>query len=325
MARDHARVALSVWADDDWRDLSPAAQHLYFVLLTQPTLSYAGVADWRPARLRALASPWRRDGFDRAAAELARRLYVVVDEDTEEVLIRSFVRHDGLMKQRNMAVSMVRAYEAIASRGIRAVFVHELARLREDDPELSGWVSCEHVLDNRSIDPAEYPTGYPSNDTDVDPTVDPSVKGQPKGQPNPSVDGCPTPTPSPTPTPHSLLPAPAAKASGEARKRATRIPEGFTPSPDVREDMAAKRPDVDLELETEKFQDYWAAKAGKDAAKLDWDATWRNWIRNSRSVSASKPGGKRDNTIDAWGTPSGQSKQMNFIDGEVVELRRALP
>lgn len=319
MARDHARVALSVWADDDWRDLSPAAQHLYFVLLTQPTLSYAGVADWRPARLRALASPWRRDGFDRAASELARRLYVVVDEDTEEVLIRSFVRHDGLMKQRNMAVSMVRAYEAIASKGIRAVFVHELARLRESDPGLAGWVSCEHVLDNRSIDPAEYPTGYPSNDTDVDPSTDPSVEGQSGGGPSPSVEGCPTPTPSPTPTPHSLLLAPAAQEPAKARRRATRIPNNFEPSPAVRADMAAKRPDVDLELETEKFRDFWAAKPGKDGTKLDWDATWRNWIRNSRQSPQSQQKPRAGNGYDPsdWLRP----EQPSFVDAEVVHLR----
>lgn len=288
MARDHARVSLSVWADDDWRDLSPAAQHLYFVLLTQPSLSYAGVADWRPARIRALASHWTGDIFDRAARELARNLYIVVDEDTEEVMIRSFVRHDGLMKQRNMAVSMVRAYEATASKGIRGVFVHELARLREDEPELAGWVSCAHVLENRSFDPADYPTGYPGNDHEVDPSVDPSVEGQPTGEPNPSVDRCPTPTPSPTPSPHSLLPAPAAQEPAKARKRATRIPDGYMPSPDLIETMRAECPKVDLEAEHRKFVDYWRAKAGKDATKLDWDATWRNWIRRAKESNVSQ-------------------------------------
>ena len=288
MARDHARVSLSVWADDDWRDLSPAAQHLYFVLLTQPSLSYAGVADWRPARIRALASHWTGDIFDRAARELARNLYIVVDEDTEEVMIRSFVRHDGLMKQRNMAVSMVRAYEATASKGIRGVFVHELARLREDEPELAGWVSCDHLLENRSFDPADYPTGYPGNDHEVDPSVDPSVEGQPTGEPTPSVEGCPTPTPSPTPSPHSLLPTPAAQEPAGARKRATRIPDGYMPSPDLIETMRAECPKVDLEAEHRKFVDYWRAKAGKDATKLDWDATWRNWIRRAKESNVSQ-------------------------------------
>jgi hypothetical protein len=29
-----------------------------------------------------------------------------------------------------------------------------------------------------------------------------------------------------------------------------------------------------------KFRDHWVAKAGKDGRKLDWEATWRNWVRN---------------------------------------------
>lgn len=28
------------------------------------------------------------------------------------------------------------------------------------------------------------------------------------------------------------------------------------------------------------FKDFWIAKAGKDGAKLNWQATWRNWVRN---------------------------------------------
>jgi hypothetical protein len=33
-----------------------------------------------------------------------------------------------------------------------------------------------------------------------------------------------------------------------------------------------------VEVESEKFKNYWAAKTGQGATKLDWDATWRNWI-----------------------------------------------
>ncbi|SER19535.1 hypothetical protein SAMN04244573_03077 [Azotobacter beijerinckii] len=34
--------------------------------------------------------------------------------------------------------------------------------------------------------------------------------------------------------------------------------------------------------EGEKFADHWHAASGKNAAKLDWLATWRNWVRNAR-------------------------------------------
>lgn len=202
MARDHARVQVSIWGDDNFRDLSPAAQHLYFLILTSPSLSYCGVADWRPSRILPLAAGWEHDDLDRAAGELARKLYLVVDQDTEEVLIRSFVRNDGLMKQPKMAVAMTRAYDAVASRGIRKVVIHELQRLREDAPELNGWGSdqARELLGNPSVNPSTYPTGYPS--------VNPSGKGKPTLNPNPSVKGCPTPSPTPAPTPHSFTPSP---------------------------------------------------------------------------------------------------------------------
>ncbi len=33
--------------------------------------------------------------------------------------------------------------------------------------------------------------------------------------------------------------------------------------------------------EADKFRDYWHAKAGKDARKTNWEATWRNWVRTA--------------------------------------------
>jgi hypothetical protein len=33
--------------------------------------------------------------------------------------------------------------------------------------------------------------------------------------------------------------------------------------------------------EADRFRDYWLGRTGKDAAKLDWEATWRNWVRKA--------------------------------------------
>lgn len=284
MARDHARVSLEIWGDDDWRDLSPAAQHLYLLILTHPDLSFAGVADWRPGRLRALASGWTREAFDNAAQELARGLYIVVDEDTEEVMIRSFVKHDGLMKQRNMAVAMAKAYAAIASQALRGVLIHELRRLREADPELKGWEGCLSVMGNRTCDPADYPSGYPS----VDPSINPSIEGES----TPSVNPSPTPAPSPTPITPSPTPEGEAAQARPARKRATRIPDEWEPDRDVIEAMRTECPYVDLQAEHRKFVDYWKSKAGQNATKADWNATWRNWIRRAHENVPARASGR---------------------------------
>jgi hypothetical protein len=34
--------------------------------------------------------------------------------------------------------------------------------------------------------------------------------------------------------------------------------------------------------QAERFADHWHAKSGKDAVKLDWLATWRNWCKRAR-------------------------------------------
>jgi hypothetical protein len=65
--------------------------------------------------------------------------------------------------------------------------------------------------------------------------------------------------------------------SKSAHKRATRLPESFTPD---LEHARQQLPDIDAQAEAERFKDYWLAKSGAGAVKSDWPATWRNWIRN---------------------------------------------
>lgn len=36
------------------------------------------------------------------------------------------------------------------------------------------------------------------------------------------------------------------------------------------------------------FKDYWIAKAGQQGVKLDWFATWRNWVRNQKQGLVNK-------------------------------------
>lgn len=43
------------------------------------------------------------------------------------------------------------------------------------------------------------------------------------------------------------------------------------------------RPDIDIAGTADRFKDFWVAKAGKDGTKLDWLATWRNWVRGSKA------------------------------------------
>jgi uncharacterized protein DUF1376 len=64
-----------------------------------------------------------------------------------------------------------------------------------------------------------------------------------------------------------------------ALRRATRLDSAWAPS-EIDAAYALKKGfDRDgVERMAEKFRNYWIAKSGKAATKLDWPATWRNWV-----------------------------------------------
>jgi hypothetical protein len=97
--------------------------------------------------------------------------------------------------------------------------------------------------------------------------------------------GHPDPTrPDPTrPDPTRPVVKEEANASSSAAKRGSRIPENFEVTQSMKAWAVTKAPYADLATETEKFINYWTARSGKDATKLDWAATWRNWILNAKS------------------------------------------
>jgi hypothetical protein len=82
--------------------------------------------------------------------------------------------------------------------------------------------------------------------------------------------------------------------SSSPRKRGTRIPDSFIASPEMVSWARERTPHVDGKRETEKFINYWSAKSGKDAVKVDWEATWRNWMLNAaeRASPRASPNGE---------------------------------
>jgi len=65
------------------------------------------------------------------------------------------------------------------------------------------------------------------------------------------------------------------------RSRGTRLTLDALPD-DWETFCRTTRPDLDPHNSFAAFRDYWIAKPGKDGVKLDWAATWRNWVRRER-------------------------------------------
>jgi hypothetical protein len=64
------------------------------------------------------------------------------------------------------------------------------------------------------------------------------------------------------------------------RRRATRLPEDFPVTDTMRVWASASAPNAGTR-DHDDFCDYWHAKAGKDATKLDWVLTWQRWMRKA--------------------------------------------
>lgn len=72
------------------------------------------------------------------------------------------------------------------------------------------------------------------------------------------------------------------RQNSDRPSRGTRIASDWTPSEADR--LLAKQEgfsDNEINREALRFRDYWTGRAGSGGVKLDWPATWRNWIRTS--------------------------------------------
>lgn len=184
MPRDRATIFTAIWSDADWKSLTAEEQRLYFLLNTHPSLSYAGVADWRPGRLAKMCSGTTAADIAATGSALQAKRFVFIDEESEEVLVRSYIRHDGVLNHPKLAISFANAYSGVASPTIQAIITHELARLQGEHPDWRAFsdkrVTSILKQPQTSIDEANGNTPETPKD---EPQETPQPKPQGLGQP----------------------------------------------------------------------------------------------------------------------------------------------
>lgn len=309
MAREFAKTNLTIWQDPEWRALPWPAQHVYKMFWEHPSLSYCGVADWRPQKMIGWGAGWERDHMDLLTDCLRARHFLVVDEDTEECLVRSWIRFDGVVRQPRLAVSLAKAFAEVGSNTIRGVIVNELAKLREREPDAQGWTK-DPVLDLLDLPQIEakslptptdpFATGFGITFGSVSPSVSEAF-GRNATSGLGSVSDPPTTATSTSTSQHQ----PATR-----KRAARRLPDDFAPNDD--HVAIAAGLGVDLDHEFAKFCDYWRSE-GK--TKADWNATLRNWIRTAAEDRRGKP----------RPTPVGGSFPVNGTDAEKDAWVKAQP
>ena len=233
MARGHGRILTSIWEDADFLALDEREQRLYLFLISQPNLNHAGLLDLTLRR-------WSRKAHGLTSAELEKLLqaleaarFIVMDDDTEELLIRSFIRNDGVWRMPKVMGAMVSGALEISSKRLQRALLDEMdripleelnaepAKLRNgsEGPSIRSQVT-EHIDTLRKA--FGNPTPDPDRRGSVTPSLTPSATPSDtpaEGGPKASTRGrAPTsrahsPAPAPTPTPD---PSPVEDGSAEA-------------------------------------------------------------------------------------------------------------
>ena len=290
MARTQANVYLTIWTDPDFRGLPTDAQWLYFTMLTHESLNYCGVMDWRPARLAAMNDDMTIPRVEHAAWELGQRRMVAVDPDTEEALVRSFVRHDGVLRSPNTAKGLVREYGGIASLRLMELVSHEVRRAFDENPNWGGIGEATPVLKqfpealaddfiwvpDRFRSPSDLPSKPLQLGLETPSILTPQKTGSPSDHPSSTSTSTSTST--------EVERGTSAKADPT---RGTRIKPDFKPSPRSVEIIRQDFPNFDTRTEHANFVDYWLGVSGAKGVKLDWEATWRRWMREEAKKAGS--------------------------------------
>jgi hypothetical protein len=98
-------------------------------LVSQPDLSRAGTITTALNRWASRTGNYKRDNITDHLAQLARAGYIVMDEDAEELLIRSYIRHDEGWKSPNIMIAVAQAARQVMSETLRAVIRDELSKI----------------------------------------------------------------------------------------------------------------------------------------------------------------------------------------------------
>ncbi|WP_188491950.1 hypothetical protein [Williamsia phyllosphaerae] len=304
-----------IWGNDDWLDLTVDAQNLYMMLYTSPALSLCGAADWHVGRLCNRAADWTPAKIERAAEELSERLFLIIDTETDECLLRSWVKHDGLWRTPNMAVSVTNARADLASRTLRGVIVHEVRKLRDAEPESTSWEkdAVKGMLRQNAVDPEELPpfkgASNPGSKGASNPYVNPGSKGGLEEDLRDGVKGASNGGPT---TSTSITTTSTKSSSARARREPHPIPDSWQPTDMHRAKVGSTvKAGVDVDFEAEQFRNHAIAN---DRRQANWDASFATWLGRSEPRKQ-----------DARRAPDGREltkRERQFLD---LELKKDNP
>lgn len=133
MARSYARIDVQRFHDEDWRALTLPQKAVFDMMLTHPKLSLCGALDLKYGSLCGYAPELDVDALSGILDALVDARFIAVDWDTDEAVIRTFVRHDGVLQNQNLGRGMWSAWVAVESPTLRQFVLDNLPEQAWDD------------------------------------------------------------------------------------------------------------------------------------------------------------------------------------------------
>ncbi len=152
-----------------------------------------------------------------------------------------------------------------------------------------------------------------------------TITGQGGGMGHPPSSNLQPPPTTLQPPPTTATQPPSVATTGHgvrAEARASRLPSTWTLPPDCADWTRTERPgwsDQHIAEVEASFRDYWTSLPGAKGRKLDWVATWRNWVRKERgNGSANKADSLLASNLAAVGLqPPPKPKPRLFDDSDL--------
>lgn len=324
---DHGRILHRIWNDPDFRELHPVDQRMYFVTISQPLLTHAGIVPLTWKRWSTFSKHTSVADIETAVKTLAAcpGRFVIVDDDYEELFVRSHLRNAKVLGNPLVTVNACNSFEAIASPDLRRDWLIELHRLRADQPDAKAWTDPKSApmlryllslpVPNRALPEALH---IPSPEAPPEPPSEapsePPYEGGSEGGTETLFDDAELP-PEEGPGKGDFL-ARAAKAGASSYSYGfgdaggvdaqgdedddavddetdlgTRIPADFSVNDRMRtwaaKNLPGIKPDA-LDEETRDFRNHWLNKPGKDGRKRSWTRAWYTWMRNTRKFASQR-------------------------------------
>jgi hypothetical protein len=256
----YRRLSVRMYSDEKFMRLSPllpSGQGLWVYLITGPhTSAIPGVFVVGRAALAETLN-WPFEAFSKAFDEVIAEGLAQFDERTRLWFIPNAIHHN-MPANPNVVRSWRAAWALLPECDMRGVIAIQLeAALRGlSEPFAKAF---EEV------------------------TVKPSNKAPSKGSPKQEAGS------------RKQEEEKASPAAQPDRQKASRLPKDWTLPDAWAQQAESERPDLTpqkIALIAAEFRDYWIAKPGKEGRKLDWEATWRNWVRREQRFDAGRGAGK---------------------------------